>query len=631
MALAVAIAAIAVAGFASRASPALGGSASARGEVSVAFEHLVGAPHGARELRPYVQDINGAMTRALAAGAANQGGAEIGSLLPDGAMHVTAVHRLNHAVASVAFTISDGGRNGYSWRFVGTAVRSAGRWKASWVTVCMLVEQEGVLCPNPPNGVSSPSPLPYVVADRQGASEQTPDLIRPGALALTAAGDLLIADSDRDQILERHPNGDLTIFAGTGRPGFSGDGGPAVDARLSAELGGMAMSPSGTLYFVDDDRVRAIAPNGTIATVAGTGRSGSSSGAGPALRARLNPSDVAVAANGTVYIANNSEILRLSRNGVLSIFAGGSGRSGDVATPGGPMAFSPTDMAFDGAGNLDVFSFSPKEIFQIAPSGAIRLLGGAYTAQLATAPDGDVLSAGHGENIGRVTPAGAVGTYLDLLKLKINGLWSPGDLPGLEPSGIAVTGSGVIYLDSSEGNGYSGGTALVRVTTARTLQALPIRTPVLDTLPAPGSPSFPASVYPNPSPARGADLSSCPSLEGIERFNRHSTASARTLAEKFNAFTSSFYGDLRSSDRAWWSSLFGEWVGYGYDRDNHRVLTVQPAGRDTFAAAVARACGRRLVRDSVVVDVGPSPYSFQVSHLYLLDRRGHPLVYFQAT
>ena len=403
-----------------------------------------------------------------------------------------------------------------------------------------------------------------------------------------------------------------------------------MDAKLGNDLGGMAMSPTGALYFVDGNRVRAISPSGTIATVAGSGRSGPSA-PGPALAQRLSPADVAVGADGSVYIAANTEILKLSRSGVLSVFAQGSPPYGDVSTPSGLMAFLPQNIAFDGAGNLDVFSSSPKEMFQVSPSGSIRLLGVAYTAQLATAPDGDVLTAGHGEDIGQVTPAGAVTRYLALVGIRIHGLWSPGDLPGLEPSGIAVTPSGAIYLDSSSGNGYSGGTALVRVTAGRTLQALPIRTPLLDTLPALGSRASPSSVYPRPSPARGGDLQSCPSTEGIEPFNSASTASARAVAKRFNAFTSSFYGDLQSSDRSWWANVFAEWVGYGYDRDNHTVLSVQPASRDTFAAAITRACGQELTHNSLVIDVGRSEYSFQVSHLYFLDRRGHPLVYFQAT
>ena len=613
-------------------SAAPGGSRTSleRSEIVAAFGHLVGPPRSAVALRPYVQGVDGAMAAALARGAVNQR-ADDASLLPAGAMHVSSIRRLSASVASVAFGIAQKHEGRFAWRFAGTAVYSQHRWLVSWATVCMLVEQEGVLCPNPPAGVVAALPLPYSVTARQQGSEQSPDLLRPGALALTGHGDLLIADSFRDQILEWHPDGELTVFAGTGQPGFSGDRGPAVEARLGNNLGGMAMSPTGTLYFVDGNRVRAISAGGVITTVAGNGRSGPSPGHGPALQERLDPSDVAVDKDGTPYIAAGDEILRLSPAGGLSTLVKGSGPSGDVTTPSGKIAFSPEKIAFDGAGNLDVFSFSPKAMFQISPSGRIKLLGAAYTAQMTEAPGGDVLTTGHAEQVGRITPSGTLGRYLDLARRRINGLWAPGDQPGLEPDGIAVTPAGVVYLDSFYGNGWAGGTSLVKITAKGTLRALPIHTPLPDTLPAPGSTGFPASVYPTATRARGTDLEACPDSEGLQPFDAHAIAVARAIAKNFNAFTSSFYGDLQSSDRSWWTTIFAEWVGYGYDRDNHTVLSAQPANRDTFALAVAHACGENLLRDSLVIDVGPSGYSFQVSHLYFLDRRGHPLVYFQAS
>ena len=104
---------------------------------------------------------------------------------------------------------------------------------------------------------------------------------------------------------------------------------------------------------------------------------------------------------------------------------------------------------------------------------------------------------------------------------------------------------------------------------------------------------------------------------------------ALVVASRFNAFVSSFYGDLRSTDRAWWPSVFHDWVSNSYDNDTHTVVSHGPAADDLFSAAVARACGGLLVRDSIVVVVGPSGYSSQVSHLYFLNRRGEPLIYFQ--
>jgi len=603
-----------------------------RAEIVAAFRHLVGPPQSAEALAPYVQGMNGALANVLASGSVNRQ-SDVSSLLPNGTMNVSGFHATSRSVATVDFTITysnDNSDRRYPDRFVGTAVLTAGRWKASWVTVCVLVEQEGVVCPNPPPGVAAALPLPYSVTASQSASAQSPGLIRPGALALAPNGDLLVADSDRDQILEWHLNGTLTVFAGTGQHGFSGDGGPAIDAKLDGP-GGMAFSPSGTLYFVDGNRVRAISPNSVITTVAGDGQTGSSSAGGPAIAASLDPSDVAVSPGGTLYIANGSAISEVSPNGILSTFVeGGPPAGSDVSTPSGPMAFFPQNIAFDGAGNLDVFSFSPKEIFQVSPSGTISLLGAGYTAQLTTAPNRDVFMANHGESIGRITGSD-ISQYLDLSSLKIKGLWFPGDEPGLEPNGIAVGPLGVIYLDSFNGSGWTGGTSLVEITPTGTAQALPIRTPILDTLPGLGSPGFSSSLYPLPTPALGSGIASCPSGEGLEPFNATAIGAARASARQFNAFTSSFYGDLQSSDKSWWRQLIEEWVGVGYNSDTHTVVSVQPATLDTFAGAVAHACGRKLVEDSLVIDVGPSAYSFQVSHLYFLNRGAHPLIYFQAS
>ena len=63
----------------------------------------------------------------------------------------------------------------------------------------------------------------------------------------------------------------------------------------------------------------------------------------------------------------------------------------------------------------------------------------------------------------------------------------------------------------------------------------------------------------------------------------------------------------------------------------HTVVSVQPAPTRPLAAAVVHACGPRLVDRSLVIDVGPSPCSFQVSRLSFVDRRGHPFIYFQAS
>jgi hypothetical protein len=77
----------------------------------------------------------------------------------------------------------------------------------------------------------------------------------------------------------------IATLAGTGQPGYSGDGGPAVKAGLDNPFG-VARGPDRALYFCDTNNhvIRRVSPEGTISTVAGTGKRGYSGDAGPASR-----------------------------------------------------------------------------------------------------------------------------------------------------------------------------------------------------------------------------------------------------------------------------------------------------------------------------------------------------------
>src|SRR5689334_17341370 len=83
--------------------------------------------------------------------------------------------------------------------------------------------------------------------------------------------------------------GDVTTFAGTGRKGFSGDGGPAAKAQLNNPFA-VARGPGGALYIcdVDNHRVRRVATDGTISTIAGSAAKGYAGDGGPAIQAALN-------------------------------------------------------------------------------------------------------------------------------------------------------------------------------------------------------------------------------------------------------------------------------------------------------------------------------------------------------
>jgi hypothetical protein len=595
---------------------AAGASSPVSGEVTAALHHLVGSPAGTQALAPYVQGMDPAMAKVLAAGA-SQPRANSSYLLSDGT--VTAVTDVEQAsaVATFDFYISNSSSRGYSEGFFGTAVPSAGRWKLSWVTACMLVEQEGVVCPDPPAGVEATVPLPYSVTDEEFLARQTPGLIRPDALAIGPRGDLLIEDTSRDEVLSLSPTGVLSSFAGNGVEGFAGDGGPASSAEIGVQGGGgLAVAPDGTTYIADGGncRIRAVSTQGVITTFAHN----------PDL---CNVASIAVSAKGAVFVATPVYVEEVSPNGALTRVAGaqGSTTSDHPGVSPSNIVFGPGSLAFDGAGNLDIWSWEPRTIYQLSPRGTIRALAGfIYATQLATGPDGTVLFGSHGGGLYEVTPSG-VKLYNALAPEKISGLSWP-RLTAFQADGLAAAPSGEVFADNSAGNGYGDGNALIELNPQGRARVVAVRS-VGGAFPALGGPGFPAQVYPPARPASGGDLASCPSSAGLEPFDAPATEAAKALAANYNLDDML---DLRATDLSWWEGdfdLLDSQAGTG----NTTVVSVRPASRDTFAAAVSASCGAQLVRDSLVVDLGPSGESFAVGHLYFLDRLGHPLVYFEAS
>ncbi len=120
--------------------------------------------------------------------------------------------------------------------------------------------------------------------------------------------------------------GIITTIAGNGRPGFSGDGGPATQASLNQPKG-LAVDAMGNIYFSDsmNSRIRRISVEGLITTIAGNGLQGFSGDGGPATQAGLSGAWwVAVDGQWNVYIGDrgNNRIRRVSPDGVISTFAG---------------------------------------------------------------------------------------------------------------------------------------------------------------------------------------------------------------------------------------------------------------------------------------------------------------------
>src|SRR5262245_8852840 len=159
----------------------------------------------------------------------------------------------------------------------------------------------------------------------------------PGSVTADSNGNIYIADWRNQRIRKIDANGIITTVAGNGQQGFSGDGGPAVDASLDlihigegyssnidpntghpypAAAGGIAVDAAGNLYIADTNnhRVRKVDLNGVITTVAGGGIGGSLS----------YPSGLALDRDGIIYIADpgddagNKSVLKVNLDGTIS-------------------------------------------------------------------------------------------------------------------------------------------------------------------------------------------------------------------------------------------------------------------------------------------------------------------------
>ena len=174
-----------------------------------------------------------------------------------------------------------------------------------------------------------------------GGSATGAELSGPLGVAVDAAGNLYIADTN-NSVIRRvdSASGTITTIAGNHTYGYSGDGGPATSAALYFSQG-VAVDAAGNLYIADTYNFvirRVAAASGTITTIAGNHTYGYSGDGGPATSAELsNPSGVAVDAAGNLYIAdpNNSVIRRVAAAGGTITTIAGNHTSG-YSGNGGP-------------------------------------------------------------------------------------------------------------------------------------------------------------------------------------------------------------------------------------------------------------------------------------------------------
>jgi len=208
-------------------------------------------------------------------------------------------------------------------------------------------------------------------------------LFYPTGLLVDNSGNLYFADCGDARIRVISPTGVITTVAGTGtagRPGYSGDGGPAIQAQLSWPKD-IAFDGTGSLYIADagNSRIRKVGANGIIATIAGDGIAGFSGDHGPAIAANLNiPSGIAVDSSGDIFIADtgNFRIRKITLDGTITTIAGTGtqGFSGDGGSAIEAQLAGPLGIKLDAAGNLYVADGTA--VRMISPAGIIHTIAG---------------------------------------------------------------------------------------------------------------------------------------------------------------------------------------------------------------------------------------------------------------
>lgn len=260
----------------------------------------------------------------------------------------------------------------------------------------------------------------------------------PNGVAVDTNGNVYIADSANNVIRKiTASTGDISTVAGTGRGGYSGDGGPATSAKLLYPQA-VAVDSVGNLYIADTDNscIRKVtASTGYISTIAGYGVAGSGGDGGPATNARLDlPMGIAVDSQGNVYISDyeNNYVRKVSVNTqTISAYAGyqytysnpGTYSGDNIAATSAELS-SPLGLAIDSSGNLFIADSANQRIRAVYASGSIPNVSSPIAGRIYTVAGNG--TGGFSGNGGSATSA------------KI-----------YNPSGVAVDPAGNLYIADS--------------------------------------------------------------------------------------------------------------------------------------------------------------------------------------
>jgi sugar lactone lactonase YvrE len=219
-----------------------------------------------------------------------------------------------------------------------------------------------------------------------GGSAVAAELNFPISAVADATGNIFIADANNNVVrrieAESHV---IATIAGTGKPGYAGDGCPASEAHLG-EVSALALNGRQDLYLADLENCairRLDAVTGVITTVAGTGRPGYSGDGGPAAASELNyPAGIAFDRHGNLFIADtsNSVVRRIdAASGIIATVVGSgiAGYAGDSGIAIEAQLNEPCGLAVDDGDNLLIADYRNCVIRRVdAETGVITTIAG---------------------------------------------------------------------------------------------------------------------------------------------------------------------------------------------------------------------------------------------------------------